>query len=74
MIELISIVCGTLAVAGVVANNRKVIWCFPIWMISNSMSAGLHVHAELYSLAARDVVFLVLAVEGWIIWKRKGRK
>ena len=69
--NIIGIICGALAVTGVLLNNRRLIWCFPVWLVSNTISAGLHLHAGLWSLAIRDAVFLVLAVEGWIKWGRK---
>ena len=71
MTELTGGVICVLAVAGVVMNNRRVIWCFPIWLVSNILSAGLHAHAGLWAMVARDVIFVGLAVEGFLIWKRK---
>lgn len=53
------------AVTGVLLNNRKIIWCFPVWILSNSLSAGLHVQGEMYGLMWCDVTFIVLAVLGW---------
>lgn len=63
-----------LAVCGVVLNNYKMRACFVLWLASNAMSAGLHVHADLWSLAGRDAVFLALAVHGWLAWGRKDRR
>ena len=71
MIELIGIISGVLAVVGVLANNRKLRWCFLLWMVSNAMSLAVHAAAEIWSLAARDAIFLILAVEGWFKWGRK---
>lgn len=62
-----------LAVAGVLLNNRRLIWCFPVWMVSNALSGGIHIEAGIWSLAARDIVFFVLAIDGWWKW-RKGEK
>ena len=73
MTEIIGTISGALAITGVLLNNRKLRGCFLVWMLSNSVSFGLHVHAGLYSLAVRDGVFLILAVEGWILWTRKGK-
>jgi nicotinamide riboside transporter PnuC len=70
MTEIIGAVAGVLAVAGVVLNNRRLIWCFPVWFVSNGICCGLHAHAGLWSLAARDAVFLVLSGEGWFRWGR----
>jgi nicotinamide riboside transporter PnuC len=69
MNELLGLMCGVIAVAGVVLNNYRMRSCFWLWLVSNAISAGLHVDAGLYSLAARDGVFLILAVHGLRQWK-----
>ena len=71
MIEIIGFISGVLAVIGVLANNRKLRWCFLVWMVSNAMSLAIHAEAGIWSFVARDAVFLILAVEGWIMWGRK---
>lgn len=71
MVEILGTICSVLAVIGVWYNNKRIIWCFPIWLVSNSISGGLHVHAHLWSLAGRDFVFLLLAVHGWRCWRKK---
>jgi len=71
MIEIIGFISGALAVIGVLANNRKLRWCFLFWMVSNSMSLAIHADAGIWSLAIRDAVFLVLAFEGWFKWREK---
>lgn len=78
MIELLGAIAGVLGVLGVVLNNRRLMACFPVWIMSNAISCGLHVHAAWYgpgawTQALRDVAFLVLAVEGWWRWKRSVR-
>ena len=70
MTELFGTIAGLLAIIGVIANNRRLRWCFIVWLISNAISAALHAHAGMWSLAARDVVFFILAVDGWIRWGR----
>jgi nicotinamide riboside transporter PnuC len=71
MIEIISILAGLMAIAGVVLNNRRMRWCFVLWMISNAATLGIHVHSSLWGMAGRDLVFLILAVEGWFKWAVK---
>jgi len=77
MSELIGIIVLILGVAGVLFNNRRLRMCFILWMVSNALSAGIHACAGMWSLMARDAVFFVLAIEGWIKWgnpaKRAGR-
>ena len=70
-IEIIGLVAGCLAVCGVVLNNRRLRACFLLWMISNALTGGLHLYSDLWTLAARDVVFFVLAIEGWVRWGKK---
>ena len=72
-IETISTLATAIAIAGVVGNNHRRIWCFPLWWASNTLTAAIHYHAGLWGLLARDLVFLALAVWGWFAWRRKPR-
>ena len=69
MIETIGAIAGILAVAGVVFNNHKIWWCFPIWLVANSLSCYIHVHEEIYSVAGRDAIFFLLGIHGLWKWK-----
>ena len=69
MIEAIGYISTALAIAGVLCNNRKMAVCFKIWLLSNALSLGIHFHAGIYSLAVRDLIFLILAVEGIYRWR-----
>ncbi len=71
--EIFGLISTALAVVGVIANNRKLRWCFLLWMVSNAITLVIHTRAGIWSLALRDVIFLVLAVEGWIRWGAKFR-
>ena len=68
MIELIGTIAGIVAVTGVVLNNYRLRACFLLWLASNTLSMGIHIHADLWSLAGRDMVFLALACHGWWVW------
>ena len=68
MIEILSAISAGLAIIGVVANNRRLRWCFLVWIISNATAAFIHIASGLWSLAARDIVFLILAIEGYYRW------
>jgi len=70
MLELIGTFSGLLAVTGVILNNYQLWPCFVCWMVSNSMSAWLHLRKRMWSLAARDIVFFALAVWGCFLWTR----
>ena len=61
-------VATVLAVSGVLFNNARLRWCFPLWVVSNAITLVYHVRARLWGLACRDVVFLVLAAVGWFMW------
>jgi nicotinamide riboside transporter PnuC len=71
LIETLSGVATAIAIAGVVLNNNKVRWCFALWLVSNGLTMGIHVHSALWTLAYRDWVFVVLAVHGWWKWGRR---
>lgn len=70
MIELVGLVVTVIAVAGVVCNNRKLRACFWLWIISNALTAAIHAHAGIWSLCVRDVIFLILSIEGWWLWRK----
>jgi nicotinamide riboside transporter PnuC len=70
MIELIGTIATVLAICGVWLNNRKLIACFYLWFISNGLSAIIHWRTGTWSLMARDVIFIVLAVEGIRLWAK----
>jgi len=71
MTELIGSIATVLAIIGVVGNNRRLRWCFLLWMVSNSLTLVIHAQTGVWSLVVRDAVFLVLAVEGWHRWGKK---
>jgi len=72
-IEIIGGVATVLAIAGVILNNRRLIACFYLWMVSNSLSALLHADAGMTSLLIRDLAFLALAIEGVWKWRKEPR-
>jgi nicotinamide riboside transporter PnuC len=70
MVEIIGAISTLLAVAGTVLNNRRLRACFPIWIVSNVMTLGIHVTAGLWSLAVRDAIFFLLAIDGLRRWRK----
>jgi nicotinamide riboside transporter PnuC len=74
VVEFISIIGTVLAVLGTVLNNRRRRACFWVWMACNLLTLPVHVYAGLWSLAARDVLFFILAVDGLIRWSKKERR
>ncbi len=69
--EIIGTLALILGVLGAVLNNRKLRVCFLIWMVSNTLSAGIHISVGVWSMLIRDIVFFILVVEGWFKWKKK---
>ncbi len=70
MIELIGTVATIVALVGAWLNNRLLVSCFYCWIFSNLLSAGIHIYLGTWSLAIRDLAFLVMAVAGPYQWKR----
>jgi nicotinamide riboside transporter PnuC len=68
VLKIIEFAAMVLAVAGVCLNNGQIIWCFPVWMVSNILCAYLHSRAGLKWLVLRDGIFTGLAVVGWWMW------
>lgn len=71
MIEIIGTIATILAIIGVLGNNRRLRWCFLVWLVSNYLCLIIHAQAGIWSLATRDFVFMILAVEGYFKWGRK---
>lgn len=71
MTEAIGAIATIIAVIGVVLNNRMNRACFVLWIFSNLISAALHAVAGMNSLCCRDLIFFVLAIEGFYKWKFK---
>jgi nicotinamide riboside transporter PnuC len=69
--ELVGWLITVIAVTGVILNNQRRRGCFWLWLVSNSLSAGVHFAAGLYALACRDVIFFALAIHGLVAWSRK---
>jgi nicotinamide mononucleotide transporter len=54
---------------GVWLTMRKNIWCFPIGLVSVSISGYLFYHANLFADTLQQLVFAILIVYGWISWQ-----
>jgi uncharacterized iron-regulated membrane protein len=69
IIEVAGLAITVLAVSGAVLNNRRLRACFWLWLVSNAASAAVHLALCLWCLAARDVIFFGLAIEGLLRWR-----
>lgn len=70
-IEIIGTLALILGVLGAVLNNRKLRVCFIVWVVANILSACVHIGVGVWSLLLRDIVFFVLAIEGFVRWRKK---
>ena len=73
-IETIGLLATVIAVAGVVLNNHRLRLCFSFWLVSNSLTLFVHLAVGVWSLAARDAVFLILAVDGLRRWRKESKR
>lgn len=71
MIEIIGTICTCIAVIGVILNNHKIRFCFVLWFFSNFFTGLIHLYLQVYSLAARDLIFFLLAIHGYVMWRKK---
>lgn len=71
MVEIFGTISTALAIFGVVLNNRRIIFCFYLWLISNGITAAIHFNVGIYSLLIRDLIFFTLAIEGIYRWRKK---
>jgi len=71
MFEIIGIIAGVITVAGVWLNIYKIRFCFYLWMVSNTVFAGMHWYLGSPSLVAMDIIFIGLAVHGLYKWKKE---
>ncbi len=70
MIEVIGTISTLLAIAGVILNNHRLWPCFVLWVISNALTGYIHYRKRVWSLFIRDVVFVLLAIQGLWLWTR----
>jgi len=67
--QILQFAVSVLAIVGVVLNNHRLRWCFVLWILSNTGTAFFHFAAHQWGLLFRDVIFLILAIQGWFLWK-----
>ena len=70
-IEIISTLATVIAIAGVILNNHRQRACFIVWFFSNILTLSVHLYVGLWAMSGRDLIFIALAVHGWIMWGRK---
>jgi nicotinamide riboside transporter PnuC len=76
MIEFIGAMTALIAFCGVWLNNRKRRACFVFFLVSNTLSLLIHLHAgfienaQVKMVCVRDIGFIYLAVEGLWLWRK----
>jgi nicotinamide mononucleotide transporter len=58
------------SVVGQILLGRKFIDNWPVWVVVNTWSVGLFVYKGLWLTALLYVIFVLLAVAGWMRWAR----
>jgi nicotinamide riboside transporter PnuC len=69
-IEPTGLAITIMAVIGVLLNNRRRRACFLLWLVTNGVTCGIHVTLGVWSLAGKDAIFFLLAIDGWFRWGR----
>jgi len=59
------------ALVGTFLNARKNMWCWPLWLISNSGLALYFSINHLWSQTVLQTVFFILSAYGWYSWREK---
>ena len=70
--QLLQFAVAGVAIFGVHLNNHRKRCCFLLWILSNAGTATFHILAGQWGLVFRDLIFLILAVQGWILWGKQG--
>jgi hypothetical protein len=63
-----------IALAGTVANVKKMKVCFVLWIITNIGWLAFDLSQGLFSRATLDIVQLILAIAGWFEWSKKEKE
>lgn len=66
--EALGVVAIVLSVWGTVHINNRDRRGFALWIIANVASFAVHYLTGVWTMGARDIVFLALAVDGWFRW------
>jgi nicotinamide riboside transporter PnuC len=71
VLELIGSIATVIAVAGVILNNYRRREGFLLFLVSNTLALTVHAAVGVWSMVARDAIFFVLAIHGWMKWTRQ---
>lgn len=59
------------SVIGCILNNRKLLLCWPLFILADIICAYIHFIQGSYIFAVRELMFLALCFEGYYRWKYK---
>lgn len=64
-------VAAFFSVLGVYFNAKKIIWCWPIWIASNSFWIYAGWQQGMWALVLMETVFTIANIFGWREWRKK---
>ena len=64
----ISWIAAFVSMFGVVLNSYKIIWCWPIWIVSNAIWIYYGVKTKQWSLVILWIVFTFANIFGYYQW------
>ena len=74
---VLSIIGFCLSITGCLLCNRKLILCWPVFILADGIFVYLHLargfNVDNILLAVRESIFLLLCFEGYYRWKYKGK-
>lgn len=68
---VLSVIAFSLSIIGCLLCNRKLLLCWPIFIIADIMFSYIYFSKGLLIGAARELVFIALCFEGYYRWKYK---
>jgi len=69
-IELLGWIATSFSIIGIILNARKIIWCWPVWVVSNILWIIYFEKLKMTPSVVLWIVFSVFNVYGWIQWKK----
>ena len=72
--ELLGWIATILSITGIVLNAKKIIYCWPIWLVSNILWIIYNIQLKELSPIVLWVVFFMFNIYGWIEWNKSKYK
>lgn len=72
VISLLSTIATILSIGGNVLLAKKIIWVFPIWIISNILWIGIvYVQSGNIQMIVMYAVYIGTSIFSWLNWKKE---